>query len=87
LGSKPGARVRFSECRSNFPDLAGDEELETADDLHFAFAVKRRRKSASVSRSKNASVKLARRAGNLGPFLQASGFRPIIRRGVSTGAA
>ena len=38
-------------------------------------------------RSKNASVKLATRVRNLGPFLQASGLRPIIRRGVSTGAA
>ena len=38
-------------------------------------------------RSKNASVKLARRASDLGPFLRASGLRPIIRRGVSTGAA
>ena len=47
----------------------------------------RRRKNASIFRNKNTSVKLARRAGNLGPFPRGSGLRPFIRRGVGTGAA
>ena len=55
--------------------------------LHPAGGCQRRRKNASIFRNKNTSVKLARRAGNLGPFPRGSGLRPFIRRGVGTGAA
>ena len=55
--------------------------------LEFPDMCQRRRKNASIFRNKNTSVKLARRAGNLGPFPRGSGLRPFIRRGVGTGAA
>lgn len=61
--------------------------IEAAETAVAKSTCQRRRKNASVFRSKNPSVKLATRARNLGPFLHASGLGRIIGRGVGTGAA
>jgi hypothetical protein len=80
--------VRFSDAiaQSLLSVLSTIEEKQMLPSP-FKTLCQRRRKNASIFRNKNTSAKLARRAGNLGPFPRGSGLRPFIRRGVGTGAA
>ena len=56
------------ECREQFTVTVGTVFERSKIPLTKWLVCQRRRKSASVSRSKNTSVKLARRAGNLALF-------------------